>query len=104
MHYSLIIHDLRARARAAESGKNQIENELEKVQNQLNLALQREADISDIANNHERQIQFLSHSQEHVTCQGLTQEQFAMHAPNFARHIATDLKRIYRDMGGQPQE
>ncbi|XP_019236817.1 PREDICTED: uncharacterized protein LOC109217047 [Nicotiana attenuata] len=90
MHYNLIIHDLRARARAAESSKNQLENELARVQNQLNLASQREADISDIANNHERQIQFLSQSQEHVrrrvyqvatytarrcvTCQGLTRE------------------------------
>ncbi|XP_019248531.1 PREDICTED: uncharacterized protein LOC109227789 [Nicotiana attenuata] len=66
MHYNLLFHDLRARTRAAESSKNQLENELARVQNQLNLASQREADISAIANNHERQIQFLSQSQEHV--------------------------------------
>jgi len=41
-------------------------------------------------------------SQSYVNCQGMDYERFTEHAPTFARHLAMELERMYRTLGGHP--
>nr|XP_016458889.1 PREDICTED: uncharacterized protein LOC107782519 [Nicotiana tabacum] len=41
-------------------------------------------------------------AQSYVNCQGMDYEKFLEHAPTFARHLAAELERMYRTLGGQP--
>ncbi|XP_070017363.1 uncharacterized protein [Nicotiana sylvestris] len=85
---------------------------------QLESALDREGHIRDIATTRQQRLQNQDQnlqdfraqihdlavytSQSYVNCQGMDYERFLEHAPTFARHLAVELERMYRTLGGQP--
>nr|XP_009589232.1 uncharacterized protein LOC104086622 [Nicotiana tomentosiformis] len=99
---------------------NRLEGESLEIRCQRDMALECEHDALDLAETHGQQNQELHLAQEHIkgkilevatytsracmSCQGMTPERFAEVSINVARHISADLERIYRDVGGQPQE
>ena len=99
---------------------NQLETESLEVRRQKDMALDRERDALDLAETRGQQNQELHVAQEYIkgkilevatytsrackSCQGMMPERFAEVSLNVARHISADLERIYRNVGGQPQE
>ncbi|XP_019265188.1 PREDICTED: uncharacterized protein LOC109242782 [Nicotiana attenuata] len=85
---------------------------------QLESALDREGHIREIAITRQQQLQdrdqnfqafreqvhdlVVYTAQSYVNCQGMDYEDFLKHAPTFARHLAAELERMYRTLGGQP--
>ncbi|XP_070055535.1 uncharacterized protein [Nicotiana tomentosiformis] len=85
---------------------------------QLESALDREGHIREIATTRQQQLQdrdqnfqyfkeqvhnlVVYTAQSYVNCQGMDYEKFLEHAPTFARHLAAELERMYRTLGGQP--
>jgi len=84
----------------------------------LESALDRENRVRDIATTRQQQLQDQDQrlqgfraqihdlavftSQSYVNCQGMDYERFTEHAPTFARHLAMELERMYRTLGGHP--
>lgn len=85
---------------------------------QLESALDRKDRIRDVATTRQQQLQNQDQrlqnfraqihdlavytSQSYVKCQGMDYERFIEHAPVFSRHLAMELERMYRTLGGQP--
>ncbi|MCD9559082.1 hypothetical protein HAX54_016813 [Datura stramonium] len=98
--------------------RNQLMIDRAIIWNQLELALNRETSIRQIAITRQQQVLDLEHNYANVKkqvhdlavdisrtlvyCQGMGYEKFATEVPTFAHRFATKMEDIYHMLGGQP--